>query len=132
MTLQEQIKKDLMAAMKAKDEAAKAALRVILGELARSELKQMPDEAVVKVLQKLVKAEKEVIEKKGAGEDSIFIRIVERYLPRIASDEEIRDWIAANIDFSRYKNKMQAMGEIMQHFGPTADGNRVRQVLQAM
>ena len=38
----------------------------------------------------------------------------------------------ANIDFSQYKNKMQAMGLIMQHFGAGADGNRVKAVLQDM
>ena len=132
MSLQEQIKKDLMAAMKAKDEETKSALRVILGELARSDQKTLPDDQVIKTLQKLVKAEKEVIEKRGGGEDSPFMKVVEGYLPRMATDDEIRQWIGANIDFSQYKNKMQAMGLIMQHFGAGADGNRVKAVLQEM
>ena len=132
MTLQEKIKKDLAAAMKAKDEDTKSALRVVLGELARSDQKTMPDEAVVKILQKLVKAEKEVIEKQGGGPDTAFIGVVEGYLPKMATDDEIRAWISANIDFSQYKNKMQAMGPIMKHFGPNADGTRVRQLLQKM
>jgi uncharacterized protein YqeY len=132
MSLQEQIKKDLTAAMKARDEETKSALRVILGELARSEQKTISDDGVIRALQKLAKAEKEVIEKRGGGEDSAFLRIVEGYLPRMASDDEIRAWITANIDFSRYKNKMQAMGEIMKHFGANADGNRVKAVLQGM
>ena len=82
MSLQEQIKKDLMAAMKAKDEETKSALRVILGELARSDQKTLPDDLVIKTLQKLVKAEKEVIEKQGGGDDSAFMRVVEGYLPQ--------------------------------------------------
>jgi len=132
MSLQEQIKKDLTAAMKAKDEETKSALRVILGELSRSDQKTISDDGVIKTLQKLAKGEKEVIEKQGGGKDSAFLRIVESYLPKMATDEEIRAWIAANIDFSLYKNKMQAMGEIMKHFGAGADGNRVKAVLQGM
>ena len=58
--------------------------------------------------------------------------IIEAYLPRMATEEEIGLWIAANIDFSAYKNKMQAMGPIMKHFGKTADGNAVKRVLQSM
>jgi uncharacterized protein YqeY len=132
MTLQEKIKKDLAAAMKAKDEDTKSALRVVLGELARSDQKRMSDEAVVKILQKLVKAEKEVIEKQGGGPDTAFIGVVEGYLPKMATDDEINAWVSANIDFSQYKNKMQAMGPIMRHFGANADGTRVRQLLQQM
>ena len=132
MSLQEQLKKDLTAAMKAKDEETKSALRVILGELSRSEQKTLSDDGVVKTLQKLAKAEREVIEKQGGGADSTFLRIVESYLPKLATDDEIRAWISANIDFSRYKNKMQAMGEIMKHFGARADGNRVKSVLQRL
>jgi uncharacterized protein YqeY len=132
MSLQERIKRDLTAAMKAKDEETKSALRVILGELSRSDRKTLSDEEVVKTLQKLIKAEKEVIEKQGGGADSAFLRVVEGYLPKMAGDDEIQAWIAANIDFSRYKNKMQAMGPIMKHFGAGADGNRVKAVLQGM
>ena len=34
--------------------------------------------------------------------------------------EEIVAWIKANIDFSQYQNKMQAMGPVMKHFGKLA------------
>jgi hypothetical protein len=42
----------------------------------------------------------------------------------------LRQWIADNIDFSAYKNKMQAMKDIMGHFGSAADGSRVKEILQ--
>jgi undecaprenyl pyrophosphate phosphatase UppP len=42
----------------------------------------------------------------------------------------LNDWIEANLDLSAYKNKMQAMGAIMAHFGSSADGSQVKQVLQ--
>jgi hypothetical protein len=48
----------------------------------------------------------------------------------MASREEIIAWISENIDFSDFKNKMQAMGPIMKHFGKQADGKMVNQILQ--
>ena len=132
MTLQEKIKKDLVPAMKDKDAVRKDTLRVVLGEFGRAETKELPDKEVIRILKKLVKSEKELLEKKGGGTESEFIRIIEAYLPKTASAEEITAWISANIDFSEFKNKMQAMRPIMQHFGDTADGEAVKQILQKM
>jgi Glu-tRNA(Gln) amidotransferase subunit E-like FAD-binding protein len=39
-------------------------------------------------------------------------------------------WIKENVDFSEYKNKMQAMGSIMKQFGKQADGKMVNEILQ--
>ena len=132
MTLQEKIKKDLVPAMKDKDVVRKDTLRVILGEFGRAETKELSDKEVIRILKKLIKSEKELLEKKGDDTESEFIRIIEAYLPKTASAEEITTWISANIDFSEFKNKMQAMGPIMQHFGDTADGEAVKQILQKM
>ena len=104
MTLQDKLKTDLKSAIKARDDAQKNAIRVVMGEMARSDKKQLLDDEIIKILKKLIKSEKEMLEKSGRG--------------------------AANIDFSTYKNKMQAMGTIMAHFGASADGNTVKQVLQ--
>ena len=131
MTLQEQIKKDLMAAMKAKDEVKKSSLRVVMGEFGRMADKTLTDDQVVAVIKKLIKAEKEVLAQKE-DDTSEFINTIERYLPQMASDAEIKAWIEANVDFAQFKNKMQAMGTIMKHFGATADGNRVKKILQSL
>jgi uncharacterized protein YqeY len=132
MDLQGQLKQDLAAAMKAKDEEKKSILRVILGELGRQSQKEIADGEVIKIIKKLIKSEKEVLAQSGGGETDRFIEVAESYLPRMAGEEEIRTWIGATIDFSAYKNKMQAMGPIMQHFGDRADGATVKKVLQEM
>jgi len=132
MNLQKQIKKDLSAAIKARDAQRKDTLRVILGEFARLDKKELSDDDVLKILKKLLKSEKEVLEQKGQGTESAFIGIVETYLPQMASEAEIYEWIKHNIDFAQFKNKMQAMGSIMKHFGATADGNSVKKILQQM
>jgi hypothetical protein len=132
MSLQDQIKKDLAAAMKAKDEERKNALRVIMGEFGRQEGKQLDDELVIQIVKKLVKSEKEVLERSGGGDTNRFIDVCEAYLPRMAGEDEIKAWIGENIDLSQFKNKMQAMRPIMQHFGANADGNLVKKILSQL
>lgn len=132
MTLQEQIKKDLMSAMKARDDVKKSTLRVVMGELGRLSRKEISDDDVVKVLKKLVKDEKETMEKSNDAGDSEYIDLIERYLPQTASEEDVRTWIKENIDLSQFKNKMQAMKPIMANFGSAADGNTVKKILQEM
>lgn len=132
MTLQEQIREDLKAAMKAQDAERKEALRVVIGELGRLPVKDLSDQDVIGVLKKLIKNEKEVLQRQGLATSSAYLEILEAYLPAMAGEAEIADWIREHIDLSAYKNKMQAMGDIMRHFGSSADGNTVRQVLQRM
>ena len=121
-----------MGAMKARDEDKKSTLRVIMGEFARADSKEISDDEVIKVLKKLIKSEKETLLQKGSDEDTAFVRIIETYLPQMAPEEEIIAWVNGNIDLSQFKSKMQAMGPIMKHFGTRADGNAVRGILQKL
>jgi uncharacterized protein YqeY len=134
MSLQQQLKTDLMIAMKLKDDERKNALRIVMGELGRLEAKEIEDEVVIGVIRKLIKSERETQAHSdtGATEPSAYIQVLQSYLPAQADEGEIREWIQANVDFNQYGNKMQAMGTIMQHFGSRADGSTVRQVLQAL
>lgn len=132
MTLQEQIKGDLKAAMKAQDNERKEALRVVIGEFGRLPSKELADGEVLQVIKKLIKSEKEVLSQQGNREASPYLKILGAYLPALASETEISEWIRDNIDLDDYKNKMQAMGDIMRHFGSSVDGNMVKKVLQSM
>ncbi|MBT8339333.1 MAG: GatB/YqeY domain-containing protein [Desulfatitalea sp.] len=124
------MKKDLAAAMKEKDEEKKSILRVIMGEFGRMDKKEISDNDVIQIVKKLVKSEKEVLAQSGGGKSNRFIEVAEGYLPRMATEAEIAEWIAVNIDFSQFNNKMQAMKPIMAHFGASVDGNLVKKVLQ--
>lgn len=132
MALRDRIKQDLTAAIKARDTARKDGIRVIMGEFARADRKDLPDDQVIQILKKLMKSEREVMARQGDPRPSDFHRLLEGYLPQMATEAEIASWIEENIDFSQLKNKMQAMGPIMKHFGAAADGNRVKAVLQKM
>lgn len=131
MSLQETIRAELKVAMKARDTERTGAIRIIIGEFGRQSVKVLNDEQVVAIIKKLIKSEKELLASAGkSGSD--YLTILEGYMPKQASEDEIRSWIAANVDFSDFKNKMQAMRPILAHFGSTADGNTVKEILQKM
>lgn len=131
MSLQETIKADLKDSMKARTEAKTSAIRVVMGEFGRQSKKELSDQEVIAIIKKLVKSEKETLEKSGQS-TSDFLEIMESYLPRQASEAQIREWVENNIDFSRYNSKMQAMKPIMTHFGSSVDGKTVKRILEKM
>ncbi len=129
MSLQETIQAELKTAIKARDTARTGAVRILIGEFQRQTQKTLSDDQVIAIIKKLIKSERELLASSGQ-ESSDFLTIMEGYLPRQASREEIAAWISANIDFSTFANKMQAMKPIMTHFGSAADGNTVKDILQ--
>jgi uncharacterized protein len=90
---------------------------------------EITDDDIIGVIQGLIKSEQTVLELTHQ-DTSEYLQILELYLPKMASREAIIAWIGENIDFAQYKNKMQAMKPIMQHFGKLADGRLVNQILQ--
>ncbi|OGR19414.1 MAG: hypothetical protein A2X81_13385 [Desulfobacterales bacterium GWB2_56_26] len=131
MTLQEKVQGDLKVAMKAKDSDRTGAIRILIGEFGRQFEKVLTDEQVVAIIKKLIKSERELLAAQGR-DSSPFLTIMEEYLPKAATEEEIRAWIEANIDVSAYGNRMQAMRPVMNHFGSAADGNVVKKILQSI
>lgn len=128
MNLQERIKGQLKVAMKAKDSDRTWAIRVLIGEFGRQPEKELSDEQVLAIIKKLIKSERELLAAQGT-DGSPFLAIMEEYLPKAVSEEEIRAWIDTNIDFAAFANRMQAMRPIMAHFGSAADGNIVKKIL---
>ncbi len=131
MTLQKSIHDDLRQSMKEKNDAKTSALRVLVGEFQRQAKKELSDTEVLAIIKKLIKSETETIAMARLTE-SDYLRILKGYLPKEAGEDEIREWIRSNIDFGRFKNKMQAMKPIMAHFGGSVDGNMVRKILEGL
>jgi len=131
MSLQEKIRSDLKKSMLAKDESRTSALRVVLGEFQRQARKELTDQEVQSVIRKLVKSENEMLARSGT-KTSEYMEVLESYLPKQPTEEEIREWIAGNIKIEDFNNKIQAMKPIMTHFGGTADGNLVRKILESL
>lgn len=142
------MKSDLKAAMLNKNNTVKEAIRVIMGEfptkittpitLENGKKSSRPkgeseitNSDIIAVILGLAKSEKQTMELKQESE-SDYLRVLELYLPKMASEEEIRAWVKEHIDFSQFKSTMQAMGPIMKHFGSSADGNVVKKILSTM
>ena len=145
LSLLEKIKQDLKTAMLNKDREARNAMRLIMAEFPKltvpltlesgkksTRLKkpeEITNDDIIGIIKGLVKSEQTLLDAKKEA-TSEYLEILQGYLPEMAGREEIVSWIKQNIDFSQYKNKMQAMGTIMKHFGKTADGKQVNQILQ--
>ena len=78
-----------------------------------------------KQLKKLVK---DTLIELGDKVSSDVIKVAQGYLPEEVTDGKIEAWIRANIDFTAYKNKMQAMGPIMKEF-QGSNGSRIKDIL---
>lgn len=134
MNLHETLRSDLKKSMKAKEADKVNALRVIIGEFPRLNLKagETPnDEQVTAILRRLQKSEKQVLEISYI-KVSTFLDVVESYLPQLMSEEEIISFINSNVNIGEFKNIMQAMGPIMKELKGKADGNSVKAVLLKM
>jgi len=147
LSLLVKVKQDLKAAMLSKNQEARNTMRQIMAEFPKltvpltlesgkksTRLKkpaEITNDDIIGIINGLVKSEQTVLEARKEA-TSQYLEILQRYLPKMVSREEIVTWIKENIEFSQFKNKMQAMGTIMKHFGKTADGNQVKQILQEM
>jgi len=147
VSLLEKLKGDLKSAILSKDTEAKNTIRQIMSEYPKltvpltlesgkkttrpKKSEEITNDDILGIIQGLVKSEKMVLEmKKEEASDYLFI--LESYLPRMATREEVKSWINENVDFSDFKQPMQAMGVIMKHFGKLADGSLVREVLNEL
>ena len=145
ISLLEKVKQDLKKAMLNKDQEARNAMRLIMAEFPKltvpltlesgkksTRLKkpqEITDDDIIGIINGLVKSEQTVLEVKKEA-TSAYLELLQAYLPEQVGREEILAWIRENIDFTQYKNKMQAMGTIMKHFGKTVDGKLVNRILQ--
>lgn len=133
MALLEKLRNDLKQAMLAKDEEKKNTIKMVLGEIPRLNklANEVPTDVEVEgIIRKLIKSETQVLElTKKDPSQSTYIKVLLSYLPQSLSKEEIKEWITANIDLTKYDNPIKAMGEIMKGLKGKADGNIVRKVL---
>ena len=147
ISLHDKIKLDLRNSMLQKKNDIRDAIRVIMGEYPKltvpitlqsgkktSRVKkpeEITDDDLLGIIRGLAKSEKSVLELQKK-ESSPYLKVVESYLPKMVSSDEVKTWINENIDFAEYKSPMQAMGTIMKHFGKLADGNMVKVLLQEL
>jgi uncharacterized protein len=145
MALTEQVDKDMVAAMKAREELRLSTLRMMKTALKLKQVEtgqSLDDAAAVAVLRTLVKQRHDSVEqfRKGgreemAAKEEAEIKIIEGYLPAAASDQEIDAAVSAAIAETG-ATLAKDMGKVMKAAmaklaGKNADGKRVNERVRA-
>src|SRR5262250_3862787 len=99
MSLVDQIQKDIVAAMKSRDEARLSTLRMVKTALMNKKIEKMADlddKEAQQVLNTLIKQRKDSIEqftkggrKELADKEAAELKLIESYMPKAAGEEEI-------------------------------------------
>ena len=148
MALEQQVQKDIMAAMKAKDQVRLNAVRsiksaILLAKTAEGASGELTDGDIVKLIQKLAKQRKEAAEQyTAAGRQELAdnelaeAEVLDEYLPKQLSPEELEaklKEIVAELGASTPKDMGRVMGVATKRLAGLADGKAisalVRQIL---
>lgn len=134
MALLEKLQSEMVAAMKAKDEAKLGTLRMMKAALKKFEVDSMKplDEATeMQVLNTLLKQRRESVEmfRKGGREDlaaneEAEMRLIEGWMPSLASEDEIAAAVDAAISETGASSAKQ-MGQVMKAVQVRLAGKRV-------
>ena len=129
--LKTQINDDVKTAMREKDKARLATLRLITAAIKQKEVDErteLNDEQVVAILEKMLKQRKDSIEQfEKAGRDELAaqekseIDIIQVYMPEQLSDDEIEALIKEAIASSGAES-MKDMGKVMGQLKPKLAG----------
>jgi uncharacterized protein len=124
MSLIEQIQKDIVTAMKGREEARLSTLRMVKSALKNREIDKMAtldEKESQQVLNTLIKQRKDSVEQftKGgrqemADKEAAEIILIETYLPKAAGDEEIITGVRAAIAEMTPPPAMKDMGTVMK------------------
>ena len=125
MSLIEQIQKDIVSAMKTRDEARLSCLRMVKTALMNRKIEKMAeldDKESQQVLSTLIKQRKDSVEQftKGgrqemADKEAAEIKLIETYLPKAAAEEEIVAGVKAAIAEMTPPPTIKEMGTVMKN-----------------
>lgn len=145
MTLKEQIIKNMIEAMKAKNELTLSVLRMLKADIMKYEVsgadKVATDEIVIDLIKRGIKQRNEASEgfKKGGNEVSAQkeldeIKILEKYMPEQMGEDHVKEIVKQTIsemgatpaDFGK------VMGAVMSKVKGQADGNVVSKCVKEL
>jgi uncharacterized protein YqeY len=148
-SLKERIREDLTAAMRARDDTAKATLRSVITAITKAEVagKQqttLNDDQVIGVIRSELGKRKEAAEiYDKAGRDELAAQerseaeILSVYMPEEIGDDELAAIVAEEVANARNAGieGPRAMGAVIkavrERVGATAEGSRISQVVKA-
>ena len=148
MSIKERVQVDFVAAMKAKNETAKAALSGLKSKITEAEKAngncELTDTEVVKVITSAIKQRKQSFDEfsKGGREDLAVkeqgeILVLEAYMPKQMTDEEITSEITKILaNFEGETNRVAKMGRTMGAFNKAfvgkADNAKVKSIIESL
>lgn len=147
MALFEQVSKDIVAAMKAKDKMTLEALRnikkyFIEAKTAPGANDELTDDAALKILSKLAKQGKDAAalyigqgRQDLADEELAQVSVIERYLPKPLTAEELEaaiKEIISSCGASSAKDMGRVMGVATKQLAGKADGKAISAVVKSL
>lgn len=147
MALEQQIQKDIMAAMKAHDYERTNAVRaiksaILLAKTAEGGKKELEDADIIKLIQKLIKQRKEAAEQYvAAGRQELAdnelaeAKILEEYVPKQLAPEEIEERvreIIARVGASSPSDMGKVMGVATKRLAGQADGRLISTLVKKL
>lgn len=142
MSLKAKINDDLKVAMRAGEAFKRDTLRGLLGAIKQVEVDTRADQSdgdIEKILQKQIKQRNDSIEQfRAGGRDELAqkeldeIAIIEAYLPKQLTDEELKEILTSVIGSLAEKTMGAVMAKAKEQIGTKADGKRVSQMVKAL
>ena len=130
-TLKDRIRQDTVAAMRARDRARVAALRLVAAEIKQREVdsrESLDDAGVLAVLDRMLKQRRDASEQyraAGRGElaaaEQFEIEVIEAYLPAPLTAEEVASLVAGAVEATG-ASSMRDMGGVMARLRPEVQG----------
>ena len=137
----EQLRKDMVAAMKAKDKPRKEAISSLISAVKKAGIdagcrEDIPEEMVDRAILKELKTAKEQIDtcpdsrEELKAEYQFRYDVIREYAPKLMGAEEIRAYILEKFaEIAATKNKGQIMKPVMGDLKGKADGSVINQVV---
>ncbi len=149
-SLKEQLRADLVTAMKARDDDAKSNVRMALAaimneEVAGKQARELSDDEEIRVVTREVNKRKDSAQAYADGgrpelaaKETAEAEFLSKYLPAQLGDDEIRaivDAIVAGLAAGGERPTMKQMGQVMKavtaEVAGRADGRRVSEIVRA-
>lgn len=138
--LKEVLKKDEIAAMKARDKAKVNVLRMISAEIKAYEVnnrQDIPDDEVIRIIDKNIKQTKETLEyaekannQEKIDEGNFALEVLKQYLPKQLTEDEVKEMLNEIISTNNYT--AADMGKIMKEIMPKVNGKFDRSKINPM
>jgi len=139
LSVKERINEDLRTAMKAKNKERTSVLRMLLSEVKYAQAAvnvhlELPEDEALKVVSAYHKRLSKSLDDYPEGERRDVIRgelkIVDEYLPKRASPEEVNRVVEEILKSAADRNFGPLMKEVLSRLGSGADGKLVSQILK--